>query len=545
MSDNVTGNLTTAPLSSVSSKTDVAFLQRRVALFGLVAGALGLAFFLFRIVGGILTDCLAAYIQDPSMALHFAGAGALIGVWLVCRGGPRTRRVVEAVETFGLLLSCAAYAAMGLYLPTLSSPHKTVVLALTYAMVLRAVFVPSTARRAAILGGVIGIAVTAFAWIGYQRMPDGEWDVVARTFGLESRNQMSTMLAIEGAVWWSLTVVASAAIAKVIYGLRKEVSHVRRLGQYTLDVKLGQGGMGTVYQASHAMLRRPTAVKLLNPERFDESSLRRFEREVQLTALLTHPNTVTIYDYGRTPDGVFYYAMEHIEGLTLGEVVERAGRLPPARIVSVLEQVAGALAEAHGEGLIHRDIKPANIMLCTRGGVHDVVKVLDFGLVKHVDGPQGDSVTHADAVTGTPQYMAPEAITDGRRVDARADLYALGAVAYYLLTGAHVFTGENVIALCMHHLKTPPMPPSERVEGVPPDLEALILACLAKEPGERPQSADAFLEILRACRDAGRWTPADASEWWSRDGQTALSVRERSPVSDGATLFNVDLKRRS
>jgi serine/threonine protein kinase len=243
-------------------------------------------------------------------------------------------------------------------------------------------------------------------------------------------------LAVWKVMWLVVAVAVATACSRVIYGLRREVRLARRLGQYTLEEKLGEGGMGVVYRARHALLRRPTAVKLLKGERLGEASLRRFEREVLLTASLSHPNTVSVYDFGRTPDGVFYYAMEYLEGLSLEQLVAEEGAQPPGRVVHVLRQVLGALAEAHGVGLVHRDVKPDNVILCERGGLSDVAKVVDFGLVKDLDA--ADALSHEGMLVGTPLYLAPEAIRSPD-TDPRADLYSLGAVAYFLLTGKHVF----------------------------------------------------------------------------------------------------------
>jgi serine/threonine-protein kinase len=250
-----------------------------------------------------------------------------------------------------------------------------------------------------------------------------------------------------------------------------------------------------------------------------EASLARFEREVQQTARLTHPNTITIYDYGRTPDGVFYYAMELLDGASLEAVVELDGPQPPGRVVRVMEMVAGGLAEAHKLGIIHRDIKPANIFLCRQGGEFDIAKVLDFGLVKVVEGNEDANVTHDGVVTGTPQYLAPEALTDPDNIDGRSDLYALGAVGYFLLTGEQVFEG-NIVEICGHHLHTDPVPPSERLEcEVPFELEALVMECLAKNPDNRPQSAGEIRTRLAASLEVPRWRQVDAQAWWQEHGE--------------------------
>jgi len=318
--------------------------------------------------------------------------------------------------------------------------------------------------------------------------------------------------------WTGVTSGVAIVASRIIFGLRAEADKVKRLGQYTLEEKIGEGGMGIVYRARHAMLRRPTAIKLLPPDRAGEESIHRFEREVQLTAELSHPSVVSIFDYGRTPEGVFYYAMEYLEGLTLEELVKQDGPQPPGRVIHILQQVCGALAEAHGRGLIHRDIKPANIILTERGGMPDIAKVVDFGLVKHLD-PQGTeatlAVTKANVLTGTPLYLSPEAIRGEHDVDARSDLYALGAVGYFLLTGRPVFEAETVVEVFAHHLHTEPVPPSARIATpIPNVLELAVLQCLAKDPAKRPPDARSLQLLLARCPCVVPWTTEQASDWW-------------------------------
>ena len=257
---------------------------------------------------------------------------------------------------------------------------------------------------------------------------------------------------------------------------------------------------------------------LLLPDRAGAEALTRFEREVRRTAMLTHPNTVTVFDYGQTTEGVFYYAMELLEGASLQEIVEVDGPQPAERVIHLLEQVAGSLAEAHDAGLIHRDIKPGNILVVDRGGIADLVKVVDFGLVKDVrgGGAAEATITTADAITGTPHYMAPETISAPDTVDARTDIYALGAVGYWLLTGTHVFRGNTVMEVLAHHLHSAPEKPSARLGvAVERDLEKVLLGCLAKRPEDRPASAHVLRDQLRACYAARRWTNQRASEWWT------------------------------
>jgi eukaryotic-like serine/threonine-protein kinase len=250
----------------------------------------------------------------------------------------------------------------------------------------------------------------------------------------------------------------------------------------------------------------------LDVDKISDTAIARFEREVQLTSALSHPNTVAVFDYGRTPEGIFYYAMEYLEGMNLNELVKRFGPLPEARVVYLLRQACGALAEAHAAGLVHRDIKPANIFLTNRGGLHDFVKVLDFGLVKDLDAAETANLTNPHAITGTPLYASPEMVAQADRVDARTDVYAVGAVVYYLLTGTPVFTGTSVVEICMMHVKATPEPPSaRRGRPVSPDLERLLLRCLAKSPSDRPADAACLLGELEACAVEGTWTADDAA----------------------------------
>jgi serine/threonine protein kinase len=291
--------------------------------------------------------------------------------------------------------------------------------------------------------------------------------------------------------------------------------------------------MGTVYKARHALLRRPTAVKLLSVDQMSDKAVSRFEREVQLTAGLTHPNTVAIFDYGRTPEGIFYYAMEYLDGVNLEELVARGGPLPEARLLYVLRQVCGSLAEAHAAGLVHRDVKPANILLTCRGGLHDFVKVLDFGLVKPLGGAA--NVTAPQTVTGTPLYLSPEAVTHPDQIDARADVYAIGAVGYFLLTGSPVFAGGAAMEICLKHVHAAPEPPSARCgRPVSPGLEALLLRCLAKSAADRPADAGELLRLVERCAVSGRWTADDAASWWAAHGKAARPGADRAELGSGA-----------
>jgi hypothetical protein len=331
-----------------------------------------------------------------------------------------------------------------------------------------------------------------------------------------------------GAVLALLTGAMFAAtwvMAKAERQARDVSLAAKQIGQYHLEKALGQGGMGVVYAARHALLRRPTAVKMLLPGRSNEESIARFEREVQLTSRLNHPNTITIYDYGRTEDGIFYYAMELLEGIDLEQLVQRYGAQPPGRVANILIQACGSLNEAHAHGLIHRDIKPGNIMLTQRGGISDFVKVLDFGLVKAVDTAKEQALTADNVLTGTPLFMPPEAIELPDSVDARSDIYALAAVGYFLLTGTPVFSGKSLVDICMQQVTATPISPSKRLgKAVPTLLEEALLAGLEKQPLARPQTAKEFAQRLEAAARETPWMVADADRWWA--GYTSLDQQQ-------------------
>lgn len=313
---------------------------------------------------------------------------------------------------------------------------------------------------------------------------------------------------------WLAVVAGAAMLAAVISVVIRRMpaaGSLEKLGPYTLGEKIGQGGMGEVYRARHAMMDRDVAIKFLPADHADDEARIRFEREARLTSRLESPNTVAVHDYGRTPDGRFYYVMELVDGYDLEELVRTFGPQPASRVVHVLKQVCDALDEAHSAGLVHRDIKPANIALCERARVKDVVKVLDFGLVTELDKPG----TREDSshLVGTPAYLAPEAILSPDAIDSRVDLYAVGAVAYWLLTGTPVFDGGSIVEICSHHIHSTPERPSARLGlPVPSELEEIVLRCLAKDPARRPASARALREALEACE----LDVASVAETWSR-----------------------------
>jgi serine/threonine-protein kinase len=509
MSPEVLRRKTPSGSSTGAESLEGRLLQDRLRLFSGIAFGIAAAFYT---VGQALARLGRENPLTPTGHASVAAVTMLVGgAWLYCRRGTRSQKALRALEVVLLL----ALGVLVLLVPSGSIPEAdlrgmVVLLHVNLILFMRSIFIPSSARRT--------LAVSAAAAL----------PLAAHSLATET-----VRLSVWKVMWLLAAITVASAGSAVIYGLRREVRHARQLGQYTLEEKLGEGGMGVVYRARHAMLRRPTAVKLLRPERMGDASLRRFEREVQLTAGLSHPNTVSVFDFGRTPEGVFYYAMEYLDGLTLDEVVGGDGPQPPARVAHVLRQVLGALAEAHGVGLVHRDVKPGNVILCERGGLPDVAKVVDFGLVKDLEDEGG--LTHEAALVGTPHYLAPEAIRSPG-ADARSDLYAVGAVAYFLLTGQHVFEGRTVMEVCGHHLHTTPVPPSDRLgRALPAALEAWVLACLAKDPAQRPQTAAQAVAALERCAIPS-WTDDLARSWWLSKGRALRADRSHEVLPSDMTV---------
>ena len=379
----------------------------------------------------------------------------------------------------------------------------------TYGM-----FIPNTWRRAAVMIGAMALApvflLTGMA-AAYPHVGDA----------------MTAMSIIQYVLVLLIAAAASVFGTHLINTLRREVFEAKQIGQYRLIEPLGAGGMGEVFLAEHRMLKRPCAIKLIRPAQAgDPHVLARFEREVRMTARLSHWNTVEIYDYGRTDDGTFFYVMEYLPGLSLEDLLERHGPLPAERVVHLLRQVCHGLREAHGIGLIHRDIKPGNVFAAQRGGLYDVAKLLDFGLVKPVTETPAARLTQEGGISGTPLFMSPEQARGLADVDARSDIYSLGAVAYALLTGRPPFQNTNPMEVMVAHLRDDVVRPSQLRADVPADLEEVILRCLAKSPEDRFQDVDALEQALAACAAADRWTQADAARWWQENGQVAAAGRE-------------------
>jgi len=538
------------PPVSESSEEARAFLQVRLALFWKVL-------FCFNLAGGVLGLAGGGMVKPgPDTAITFAALALSGTLWWLCRrekrsfrfsrivdfGGPLVVAIVGTFLTRYILIGFVREHSLVTAEGSLMADAYVVMIDLFPAamyLAIRAALIPSSPRRTIVVTTAVGVPKILLS------------SVLVPAFGggLAWRGANSgafPWLPITSIMEWTIATITCAVISRVIYGLRAEVREARRFGQYVLERKIGEGAMGVVYRATHAMLRRPAAIKLLLKERASEADLVRFEREVQLTSRLVHPNTISIFDYGRSAEGVFYYVMEYLDGIDLQRLADHYGPVEPARAIHILAQISGALAEAHALDLIHRDIKPANIVLTERPDEPDIVKVVDFGLVKKFGGSLADS-TATNAIIGTPLYMAPEAISQPDTVDGRADLYAVGAVAYFLLTGKHVFEAATVLEVCSKHMLEAPVPPSQRLgKPLPADLEALVLGCLEKDRNSRPATAAVLRTALLACSDAGRYDPAGARAWWQ--AHRAARKDDPSAIDGGGSrpaTMAIDLGGRS
>jgi tRNA A-37 threonylcarbamoyl transferase component Bud32 len=464
-------------------------------------------------------------LNEPREAMLFASHVAVTMVLgacgsALCRRCVITTRALRIYELviFGLpavhflfmqyvnMTECAAQHGT---LPNVASPW--LMLIFMYAM-----FIPNTWRRAAAVVGSFALAPVIMSSL----LIVLDHACRAANDGLSFTSQLSLVMLIAG--------VASTVGVHSIGTLRREAFEARQLGQYKLGRLLGSGGMGEVYLAEHQLMKRPCAIKVIRPEKAgDPRALARFEREVRLTAKLSHWNSIDIFDYGRADDGTFYYVMEYLPGMSLSELVKRYGALPADRVIHLLRQTSVALAEAHGIGLIHRDIKPGNIFAAQRGGLYDVAKLLDFGLAKPLAAEDDSAqLTQEGMITGSPLFMSPEQATGDHEPDARSDIYALGAVAYYLLTARPPFDSDKPLKVLVALTHETPVPPSEINSDVPADLSHVVMRCLAKRPDERYQSALDLAAALDDCQAAGRWTHESAARWWREHaGQSREAIQ--------------------
>ena len=483
---------------------------RRLGVMSLLAAVLWiLGTVLYHLATRAISNGDPVWIQ-PVETDAIAGVMALLSLALFFYTR-RENREPKFILDLGLVYMVVTSAAIGLTFhmdPVLI--HRPVAPMITWVGVVTLMFaaiVPNPPTRT-LLAGLVAASMNPLAMLIAKAQ--GTWD-----FGATSN-----VLIMHYPDY--LLVGVSVVISHVVTRLGQQVTKARELGSYRLVMMLGKGGMGEVWRASHRMLARDAAIKIIQPDmlmrNFGKNAQlmrRRFEQEAKTTACLRSPHTVQLYDFGVSENGVFYYVMELLDGIDLEALVKRFGPLPPARVVFILRQVCRSLAEANHRGMIHRDIKPTNIFLCRMGNEFDFAKVLDFGLVK-VLGEQADTqMTVPGATTGTPSYMAPELALGSSDIDGRADLYGLGCVAYWLITGRLVFEETGSTAMMLAHLNKIPVPPSERVETpVPASLDRAIMMCLAKNPVDRPANAETLARLLDTCDDVGSWTSEDAERWW-------------------------------
>jgi len=352
--------------------------------------------------------------------------------------------------------------------------------------------------------------IGAWRWLADERLA-----VAVEVEADEAYGSLEYLQLAFGGLFLLVLVSMTAAASTSLWALRTRMREARRVGQYEIERAIGEGGMSHVYLGRHSTLKRPAAVKVLKPHLATDEAVARFRREAQLCSQLTHPNTVEIYDYGTTRDGRWYYAMEYLEGISIDEVVRLSGPMPVGRVVSALLQACGSLAEAHERGWVHRDVKPQNLLLCQRGGTHDLVKVLDFGIVKQVSNPDTRDLTQYSRILGTPLYMAPERLRDPADADARADVYALGAVAWFALAGRPAFEAQTEHDIVYRVMNDPAPSLAAAAPGVPPELDALVASCLAKDRAHRPATIDAMREVLAGLAREHPWTESDARAWWA------------------------------
>jgi len=496
-----------------------------------------LVFGLGLVISLILILLSRAFIDRPQLAANaleglesWLDAGHLLSFALAFGslfvGVPGVRRLQVTAFTVLAVNMVLVVFSMGVI-----SPDYPPELAIALLLFIPAAVIPWRVGYQASLGA-IGVAAPALAQVfSYAFMPEAREYWAGRGGQAAFQNHLVVM-----AVGLLILAATSVLVTRTLYSLRRKAHRAKQLGNYTIERKMGRGGMGEVFVARHARMCRPSAVKVLRVSgSLDLDALARFEREVQLSSSLTHPNTITIFDFGRAGQNTFYYAMEYLEGLDLQRLVQRFGPLTAERMVFLLTQVCGSLAEAHARQIVHRDMKPANIFVTQRGGLFDFVKVLDFGLAKHVESGDGEGVTKAGLILGTPEYMAPEAIRDEGRVDTRADLYGLGAVAYYLLTGQPPFQCRTHLQTLVDQVRKPPVPPSEVTEiEIPIQLESIVLKCLEKWPEERYQSVEEIDAALRSVPLEETWNLDRAREWWSLHSEIVRPVLYESAPGKGA-----------
>src|SRR3954468_2653477 len=464
------------------------FVRERLALVGKTLFLVSFGFYLFLIASMVLVGGapFVAVVTGPVAMGHLAASWTMGLLWLLASRARFSRRSLGTLDAVCIVVACGFLSLM-----TVNDQGQIlqVLLALTVTVMIRAILVPSRPGRTMLLSALAFLPTVVICIVRHHPT------ALLPGFTESYQKQYMTL----NTVLWSVLGTTLATItSRVTYGLRKQVAEANELGQYILEEKIGGGGMGEVWRAHHRLLIRPAAIKLIRPQTSGDAELlhRRFEREARATAALRSPHTVQLYDFGRTEDGRLYYVMELLDGLDLDTLVRQYGPLPAERVVHILRQVCSSLQDAHQNGLVHRDIKPANVVVSRAGTTFDFAKVLDFGLVKLDTAGRPDdnavNLTQDGSTSGTPAFMAPEVVLGAADTDHRVDLYALGCLGYWLLTGKLVFEGRSAVEVMFHHAHTPAPRPSTRSElPIPASLEDLLMECLEKVPARRPASAAA------------------------------------------------------
>ena len=503
------------------------FVRERLALVGKTLFLVSFGFYLFLLASMVLVGGapFVAVVTGPVALGHLAASWTMGLLWLLASRARLSRRSLGALDAIGIVVACSFLSLM-----TVNDQGQIlqVLLALTVTVMIRAILVPSRPGRTMLLTALAFLPTVVVCIVRHHPT------VLLPGFTMGYQKQYMTL----NTVLWSVLGTTLATItSRVTYGLRRQVAEANELGQYVLEEKIGGGGMGEVWRARHRLLIRPAAIKLIRPQMSGDPELllRRFEREARATAALRSPHTVQLYDFGATEDGRLYYVMELLDGLDLDTLVRQYGPLPVERVVHILRQVCSSLQDAHGNGLVHRDIKPANVVVSRAGTTFDFAKVLDFGLVK-LDTARTSEVDNVKLSTegsagGTPAFMAPEVVLGVADTDHRVDLYALGCVGYWLLTGKLIFEGRSVVEVMFHHAHTPPPRPSTRSElPIPPPLEELLMECLEKDPAQRPTSAEAVSSRLDAVSLESAWTVERAERWWATHRPLPADARRVAEV---------------
>ncbi|HEX6790440.1 MAG TPA: protein kinase [Candidatus Krumholzibacteria bacterium] len=526
------GNTTTTGVldRGLDTSAGVGFVRDRLALLGKMVFLLSFSFLTIMIcsvsfLGGVPFPDV---VRMPVAVGHFFASSMMGVIWLLARR-TTSRAMLGAVDAFGVVMGCGFLALM-----TLHDPFQVqqAVAAISVTVMARAILVPSRPARTLVIttcAFVPTILVTIIHHHPTNFIP-----------GNFSPAYQKLHLVLNTILWAILGITMATVTSRVMYGLRRQIAEVSELGQYILEEKIGGGGMGEVWRARHRLLIRPAAVKVIRRETLSaiggdpQLLMRRFEREARATAALKSPHTVQLYDFGVAEDGTLYYVMELLDGFDLDTLVKRHGPLPAERAIHILRQVCSSLADAHGNGLVHRDIKPANVIISRAGTRFDFAKVLDFGLVKLDSAQRTDEpalkLTADGSTSGTPGFMAPEVVLGAAATDHRVDIYSLGCVAYWLLTGKLVFEGKTPMEVMIEHARTPAARPSLRVElPIPAPLEDIVMDCLEKEPDRRPESARAMSARLEAVPLPSAWSAERAEQWWATHRP---QPRDARPVAD-------------